>query len=165
MATPNMPNDLDIPIEHTPVLIVGGSMVGMTLSALLASHHVQGCVTVEKHHSTAIHPRAALFHPRTMQIYRELGLYDAMRQEAAKHYDEHASIVNVESLAGRFLGSYMKNLNEVSTHRNLAMPIDLSRASSQYRPQCVCSSRNRCSNLYCAKRSSKRAVIFGSPPN
>ncbi|CAD6591652.1 MAG: hypothetical protein ASARMPRED_005533 [Alectoria sarmentosa] len=112
MATPNIPSTLGIPFEHTPVLIIGGSMVGMTLSALLASHGVSGCVTVEKHHSTAIHPRAALFHPRTMQIYRELGLYDAMRQEAAKHYDEHAGIVNVESLAGRFLGSFMKNLNE-----------------------------------------------------
>lgn len=66
MAAPNMPGLLGIPIEHTPVLIVGGSMVGMTLSALLASHHVSGCVTVEKHNSTAIHPRAALFH-RTFQ--------------------------------------------------------------------------------------------------
>ncbi|KAF6237562.1 hypothetical protein HO173_004452 [Letharia columbiana] len=34
-----------------------------------------------------------------------------MGQEAAKHYDEHANIFRVESLAGRFLGSFMKNLN------------------------------------------------------
>ena len=52
----------NIPIEHTPVLIIGGSMVGMTLSALLSKHGVKGCIAVEKHSSTAIHPRAALFH-------------------------------------------------------------------------------------------------------
>jgi len=39
-----------------------------------------------------------------MQIYRELGLYDAMVAESAKHYDGNAGIVNIESLAGKFLG-------------------------------------------------------------
>lgn len=101
-----------IPLEHTPVLVVGASMVGMTLSALLAKHGVQGCIAVEKHAGTAIHPRAALFHPRTMQIYRELGLYDAMCEESSKHYDQHAGIVDVESLAGKFLRSWMSNMNE-----------------------------------------------------
>lgn len=49
-------------IQHVPVLIVGSSMVGMTLSVLLAKHGLEGCMTVEKHASTAIHPRAAYFH-------------------------------------------------------------------------------------------------------
>lgn len=101
-----------IPIETTPVLIIGSSMVGMTLSALLAKHGVRGCITVEKHSSTAIHPRAALFHPRTMQIYRELDLFDTMVAESAKHYDQHAGIVDIESLAGKFNGTWMKNMNE-----------------------------------------------------
>lgn len=52
----------NIPVEHTPVLIIGASMVGMTLSALLAKHGVKGCIAVERHASTAIHPRAAYFH-------------------------------------------------------------------------------------------------------
>lgn len=100
-----------IPIEHTPVLIVGGSMVGMTLSALLAKHGVS-CIAVERHSRTAIHPRAAYFHPRTMQIYRELGLYESMLTESAKHYDHHASIVDVESLAGKLNNTFLKNVNE-----------------------------------------------------
>jgi 2-polyprenyl-6-methoxyphenol hydroxylase-like FAD-dependent oxidoreductase len=50
-----------VPIVETPVLIIGSSMVGMTLSALLAKHAVRDCITVEKHSGTAIHPRAALF--------------------------------------------------------------------------------------------------------
>ncbi|KAL9132285.1 MAG: hypothetical protein Q9175_006543 [Cornicularia normoerica] len=47
-----------------------------------------------------------------MRIYLELGLYDAIRQEAAKHYDEHAGLYDVEWLAGRFLGPYTTNPNE-----------------------------------------------------
>jgi len=105
-----------IPIVEAPVLIIGSSMVGMTLSALLAKQGVRGCITVEKHASTAIHPRAALFHPRTMQIYRELGLYEQMKQESAKHYDEHAGLHAVESLAGKTLGTWMKDINEGLEH-------------------------------------------------
>lgn len=106
----------DIPIVETPVLIIGSSMVGMTLSSLLAQHGIRDCITVEKHASTAIHPRAALFHPRTMQIYRELGLYEQMKQEAAKHYDEHAGLYDVESLAGKHIGTYMSDINEGLAH-------------------------------------------------
>lgn len=100
------------PVVEAPVLVIGSSMVGMTLSALLAKHGIKGCITVEKHASTAIHPRAALFHPRTLQIYRELGLYEAMYNESLKHYDEHAGLHIVESLAGKSLGTWMKDINE-----------------------------------------------------
>lgn len=47
-----------------------------------------------------------------MQIYRELGLYDAMVAESAKHYDRHAGIVDVESLAGKFRRTFMADMNE-----------------------------------------------------
>ena len=57
-----MANTNDIPIEQTQVLVIGASMVGMTLTALLAKHGVRECIAVERHASTAIHPRAALFH-------------------------------------------------------------------------------------------------------
>ena len=57
-----MANTNDIAVEQTQVLIVGASMVGMTLAALLAKHGVRECIAIEKHSSTAIHPRAALFH-------------------------------------------------------------------------------------------------------
>ncbi|EME40535.1 hypothetical protein DOTSEDRAFT_136948, partial [Dothistroma septosporum NZE10] len=107
-----MANLAGIPIVETPVLVVGSSMVGMTLSALLAKHGVRDCITIERHSSTAIHPRAALFHPRTMQIYRELGLYDQMYNESLKHYDEHAGLHAVESLAGKKLGTWMADINQ-----------------------------------------------------
>ena len=105
-----------IPVVETPVLIIGSSMVGMTLSALLGKFGIRDCITVEKHASTAIHPRAALFHPRTMQIYRELGLYERMKEESYRHYDKHAGLHDVESLAatlkGGRVGTWMKDINE-----------------------------------------------------
>ena len=105
-----------IPVLEAPVLIVGGSMVGMTLSALLAKHGIRDCISVERHKSTAIHPRAALFHPRTMQIYRELGLYEQMKEESYKHYDKRAGLYKVESLAatlkGGEVGTWMKDINQ-----------------------------------------------------
>ena len=106
----------DVPVQETPVLVIGSSMVGMTLSALLAKQGIRDCITIDKHAGTAIHPRAALFHPRTMQIYRELGLYEQMKQESYRHYDKHAGLYNVESLAATLKGgrvsTFMKDINE-----------------------------------------------------
>lgn len=46
-------------VEEVPVLIVGGSLVGLSLAALLAKYGIE-CLAVEKHSSTAIHPRATV---------------------------------------------------------------------------------------------------------
>ena len=43
---------------EVPVLIVGGSLVGMS-TALLLGHHGVRALAVEHHRGTAIHPRAA----------------------------------------------------------------------------------------------------------
>ncbi len=58
---------------EVPVLIVGGSLVGMTAAALLGHHGVRSLV-VEHHRGTAIHPRAASVTQRTMEIFRSVGL-------------------------------------------------------------------------------------------
>ena len=47
--------------QEVPVLVVGGSVVGLTTSVLLASHGVRRML-IERHRGTAIHPRAASFH-------------------------------------------------------------------------------------------------------
>lgn len=101
-----------LPVEYTPVLVVGGSMVGLTLSLLLAHHGVRQCITIERHPSTAIHPRAAVFMPRSMQVYRELGLYDELLAESRKHYDERAGVFEIESLAGDIKRTFLANINE-----------------------------------------------------
>lgn len=98
--------------QEVSVLIVGGSLVGLTLSCLLAQHGITDFFTIEKHSSTAIHPRATVMMPRTMQVFKELGMYDTMLKESLKYYDEHTSIVTVESLAGKLIQEWMKDVNE-----------------------------------------------------
>jgi 2-polyprenyl-6-methoxyphenol hydroxylase-like FAD-dependent oxidoreductase len=59
--------------RRVPVLIVGGSLVGLSTSLLLAAQEVPHLL-VERHRGTAVHPRAASFHQRTMEIFRSVGL-------------------------------------------------------------------------------------------
>ncbi|KAF2163829.1 hypothetical protein M409DRAFT_26009 [Zasmidium cellare ATCC 36951] len=98
-------------IEEVPVLIVGGSLVGLTLAALLAKYGIK-CMVVEKHSSTAIHPRATVMMPRTMQAFKELGLYEIMKEESLKYYDERTCIITTESLAGKLLHKWLEDVNE-----------------------------------------------------
>jgi len=93
------------------VLIVGGSLVGLSTSLLLASKDVSS-LTVERHPGTAIHPRAAMFNQRTIEIYRSLGLEDEIVDASELEFEQDGAIVSVESLAGEELEYYFRNVNE-----------------------------------------------------
>jgi putative polyketide hydroxylase len=62
---------------------VGSSMVGMSLSIMLAAQGVK-TLACERHASTAIHPRAAFFISRTIKIFRALGLIETILEEPKK---------------------------------------------------------------------------------
>jgi len=97
--------------QSIPVLIVGGSLVGLTTSLLLSSYGIDNLV-VEKHRGTAIHPRAASFHQRTMEVYRHAGIQDAVEKAAALEFVQNGAIVAVESLCGKELQYFYKSWNE-----------------------------------------------------
>ncbi len=92
------------------VLIVGGSLVGLSTALFLRLHGVS-CLVVERHTSTAIHPRAGHFQLRTVEILRSAGLEEAVRRKGEEQYHPDGGINNVESLAGREIASYFANLN------------------------------------------------------
>src|SRR5262249_4050050 len=96
---------------EVPVLIVGGSLVGLTTSLLLSARGVPNLV-VERHRSTAIHPRAASFHQRTMEIFRSVGLQQEVEEAAAREFVQGGAIVAVESLSGKELKYFYKSYNE-----------------------------------------------------
>jgi 2-polyprenyl-6-methoxyphenol hydroxylase-like FAD-dependent oxidoreductase len=100
-----------MPDEHVPVLIVGGSLVGLT-TAMLLGHHGVPSLAVERHAGTAIHPRAGHFQLRTMELLRQLGLEARVREKALETYSPTGGIIAVDSLAGRELATYVKELNE-----------------------------------------------------
>lgn len=69
-ATPQNPD--------TPVLIAGGGPVGMTLALELARHGVAS-ILVERNATTTRHPKMDLTNGRSMELFRRLGLLDALR--------------------------------------------------------------------------------------
>jgi 2-polyprenyl-6-methoxyphenol hydroxylase-like FAD-dependent oxidoreductase len=96
---------------HVPVLIAGGSLVGLSTAALLGSHGVPSLV-VERHAGTAIHPRAASFHQRTVEIFRGLGIQQAVEDAAAREFVQNGAIMAVESLAGKEIAYFQTNYNQ-----------------------------------------------------
>ncbi len=96
---------------ETPVLIVGGSLVGMS-TALLLAHHGVPALMVENHRGTAIHPRAALINQRTMEIFRTVGVEQIVMQKSGEQFDQDGAVMSVETLAGKEIAYFIPNLNE-----------------------------------------------------
>src|SRR5437868_13676585 len=86
---------------QVPVLIVGGALVGLSMSLFLAWQGVSSLL-VEKHPEPARLPRARGYNARTMELFRILGLEETIRAAQPPIAANHG-MVRVESLAGREL--------------------------------------------------------------
>jgi 2-polyprenyl-6-methoxyphenol hydroxylase-like FAD-dependent oxidoreductase len=124
MSTSDSSLARDIEVD-VPVLVIGGSMVGLATSMFLAQHGVE-VLSVEKHHGTAIHPRAGYFQLRTIELMRVAGIEDRVRAAALELYDPDGGLNAVETLTGREIANYIPNINggveDVSPARRLFMP-------------------------------------------
>ncbi|RCH59775.1 FAD-dependent oxidoreductase GrhO9 [Streptomyces sp. SDr-06] len=84
--------------DRASVLIVGGSIVGVSAALFLAARGVTP-ILVERHTGISPRLRAKLFYPRTMEAYRAVGAADDIYAiERAHPRSEYAAVV--ESLAG-----------------------------------------------------------------
>jgi 2-polyprenyl-6-methoxyphenol hydroxylase-like FAD-dependent oxidoreductase len=92
------------------VLIVGGSLVGLSAAAFLGHHGIAAQV-IERHAGTSIHPRAGYFHVGTMEAYRRIGLEPAILEASHKQFGPDGGINLVESLAGRELALFVPSIN------------------------------------------------------
>ena len=110
-TTTRRPDGAGMRERHTQVLVVGGSLVGLSASVLLASYGVPHLV-VESHAGTAIHPRAASFHQRTMEVFRSVGLQAEVEAAAAAEFRQGGAIVAVESLGGKELAYFYRSYND-----------------------------------------------------
>ncbi len=112
-------------VVDVPVLVIGGSLVGLATSMFLAQRGVE-VHGVEKHLGTAIHPRAGYFQLRTIELMRAAGIEDRVRAAALALYDADGGLNAVETLAGREIAQYIPNINQgvedVSPARRLFMP-------------------------------------------
>src|SRR5829696_5191962 len=101
--------------RSVPVLVVGGSLVGLSTSVLLASSGVPHLL-VERHRGTAVHPRAASFHQRTMEVFRSVGLQPAIESAAEREFEQNGAIVSLESLADQEGTYFFRHFNEGVEH-------------------------------------------------
>ena len=101
--------------EEVPVLVVGGSLVGLSLSLFLSRLGVEHLV-VERHPGTAIHPRAAMLLQRTIETFRTAGIQDEVLAASQQEFEQDGAILSVESLGGKELDWYFRNVNEGVEH-------------------------------------------------
>jgi 2-polyprenyl-6-methoxyphenol hydroxylase-like FAD-dependent oxidoreductase len=89
---------MDTTTETTPILVVGGSLVGLTAAVFLASHRVP-VTLVERHTGSSLHPRAIGYTTRTIELFREVGI----RLGPSAQGSGRPRRARVESLKGRWL--------------------------------------------------------------
>jgi putative polyketide hydroxylase len=83
-------------METTSVVVLGGSLVGLSAAMFLASRGVS-TILVERHLGSSQHPRALGYTPRTMELFRSVGL--SIPEAPA---DFRLRRARVESLAGKW---------------------------------------------------------------
>ncbi|HTN87978.1 MAG TPA: FAD-dependent oxidoreductase [Sorangium sp.] len=89
--------------ERVPVLVVGGGLVGLSTALFLARHGVRSLV-LEKHASTAIHPRARGFNARTIELLRAAGVGEEVEREGSSFADgQVVGSLTAETLSGPIL--------------------------------------------------------------
>jgi putative polyketide hydroxylase len=81
-----------------PILVAGGGPVGLTASILLSQLGIRSLLA-ERHPGTAILPKARGINARTMEMYRQCGIDQAIR-DAGLPVERTGLIVWTKSLAG-----------------------------------------------------------------
>ena len=84
--------------HRTPVLIVGGSLVGLSTSLFLGRLGVPHTL-VERHSGTSIHPRGRGNNVRTMELFRVAGVERRIEEAASVLADNHG-ILQTPTLVG-----------------------------------------------------------------
>ena len=84
--------------ERVPVLIAGGSLVGLSASLFLGRLGIEHLL-VERHARTSHHPRGRGNNVRTMELYRTAGVEPLIRRAASVLAENHG-ILQADTLTG-----------------------------------------------------------------
>jgi 2-polyprenyl-6-methoxyphenol hydroxylase-like FAD-dependent oxidoreductase len=92
---------MTVDARRTDVFVVGGGPVGLAMALLLHRFEIP-CVLVEKNRTTTDHPKSRGCFARTMELFRQWGVEDAIRARGL--VDQSDVFVFSESVAGREIG-------------------------------------------------------------
>jgi len=95
--------------EQVPVLIVGGSLVGLSTSLFLSWHGIAS-ILVERHAGLSPHSRAGGLNARTMEIFDRVGVAEAIHRIVPPSA-KFGGILRLESLVGKEFGWLTQNVN------------------------------------------------------
>jgi putative polyketide hydroxylase len=91
--------------KHTEVLVIGAGLVGVSAAVFLSWHGVRTLV-VESRAGFRSHPRSRGVNPRTMELFRQVDLEEAIRATpSGRALARNAGVLVAESLAGRQVGA------------------------------------------------------------
>lgn len=126
-AAPTLSDMTQIDRDDVQVLVIGGSLVGLTTAMFLARQGVD-VLAVERHPGTAIHPRAGHLHLRTLELMRSVDLEEPLRRLSAERYFPNGCVNEVRSLSGGEIATFIPDLNggvdEFSPSRRLFVAQD-----------------------------------------
>ncbi len=98
-------------LEDAPVIIAGGGLVGLSTAMFLAQRGIKS-LAIERLKAPSTVPRAAFFHMRTFELFRQAGIEDQVREQSQREFEPDGAIVAVESLTGRQIAAFIPSLNE-----------------------------------------------------
>ncbi|GAA2150495.1 FAD-dependent oxidoreductase [Kitasatospora kazusensis] len=106
-----------------PVLVVGGSLVGLSTALFLARQGVP-CLVLEQRTGLSSHPRTRGVNPRSMELLRAAGLEDELRAlPSARVLARNSGLRLAQSLAGPELGAFQEEYyREVSSDLGALSP-------------------------------------------
>ncbi|MFF8592198.1 FAD-dependent oxidoreductase [Streptomyces sp. NPDC015220] len=119
-------------VESVPVLVVGGSLVGLSTSVFLGRLGVEHLL-VERHAATSTHPRGRGNNLRTMELFRTAGVEQGIRA-AAGALSGNDGVLQVSTLCA---GDRRWIVKAIDTDTPLGKDTPLSRITSS--GWCLCS--------------------------
>ena len=102
---------LDICDREAPVIIAGGGLVGLSAAIFLGQCGIESLV-LERRVAPSLLPRAAHFHLRTVELFRQAGIEKEVIAQSEEEFLPDGAIVAMETLTGRKLADIIASLNE-----------------------------------------------------